>query len=299
MDCSSACTKRAGRNTGRSSSATTTTITTGKTTVQTQQTATNNNNTTKTKKPIQKPDFNQCFQLQPPYDGTSEKAVFLRDPLDRFLSGFLDKCVRRLDFVDHCEPIAVFAPQKNNKNNAKKRTKNDNDNEYNRFPIDTMLWDKKRTFQAYVDTFPLSWNMHFFPQSLYCGGLYKTIDDYDFVGSMGEEFYRDLDSMRKRYPGLVPGTEGVFDLSHKLGIVGAGGSSSSSSGKAIETATATATAKTTGSNTRGVETGAAGKVLDYYTPHTVRRVLEYYAMDYVTLGLPIPRWADEMLSRAE
>ena len=52
----------------------------------------------------------------------------------------------------------------------------------------------------------------------------------------------------------------------------------------------------TNSNTnKGVETSASKQVMDYYTPHTVRRVLEYYAMDYTTLGLPIPKWAEEML----
>jgi hypothetical protein len=50
-----------------------------------------------------------------------------------------------------------------------------------------------------------------------------------------------------------------------------------------------------GKPNQGVETNAAKQVLDYYTPHTVRRVLEYYAIDYVTLGLPIPDWAEKML----
>jgi hypothetical protein len=236
-----------------------------------------------------RPDFNQCFSKQPPYDEKlllsgsgssnttsykSEKAVFLRDPLDRFLSGFLDKCVSRgrKDTVDHCEPISVFAESTRHNKNNDKPTRTD-DSTTPRSPIETMLWDKRRTFQAYVDTFPLSWNMHFYPQSFYCGGLYKTIDDYEFVGSMGEDFYRDLDAMQKRYPGLEPGMESIFKLSQKL-----------------------STKRWSNPNTnKGVETGAAERVMDYYTPHTVRRVLEYYAMDYTTLGLPIPKWAEEML----
>jgi hypothetical protein len=48
----------------------------------------------------------------------------------------------------------------------------------------------------------------------------------------------------------------------------------------------------------GVETNAAAKVLEYYTPKTVRRVLEFYALDYILLNLSIiPDWAEEMLSQ--
>ncbi len=231
---------------------------------------------------VEIPNFNQCWKKQPPYDEQlsvgnnhnstaaaaykSEKAVFLRDPLERFLSGFLDKCVRRLDSNNHCEPIFVFG--KSNPNNDGVVPE--------KSPIESMLWDKRRTFQAYVDTFPLTWNMHFFPQSFYCGGLYKTIGDYDFVGSMGDNFYNDLDAMQKRYPGLETGMERIFHLSREL-----------SSAKRIF--------RKGNSKNRGVETGAASQALDYYTPHTVRRVLEYYAIDYVSLGLPIPEWAEEML----
>ena len=231
------------------------------------------------------PEFNQCWKKQPPYDEQlvgsalggdgrnnteveykSEKVVFLRDPLERFLSGFLDKCVRRLDSNNHCEPLLVFGDSDPNNNKGTEKS-----------PIDSMLWDKKLTFQAYVDTFPLTWNMHFFPQSFYCGGLYKTIGDYDFVGSMGENFYKDLDAMQKKYPGLEPGMEKVFGLSKKL-----------KEGRSI-------LRKNKKRYNKGIETGAASQVLDYYTPHTVRRVLEYYAMDYVSLGIPIPDWAEQIL----
>jgi len=226
----------------------------------------------------EKPNFNHCWMEQPPYDEVlshktnttttaykSERVVFVRDPLDRFLSGFLDKCVARGDKGDHCEPVSVFAEGKH---------KEQSTTTTQRSPIETMLWDKRRTFQAFVDTFPLTWNMHFFPQSFNCGGLYKTIGDYDFVGSMGTNFYRDLETMQKRYPGLEPGFEEIFKLSTRL-------------------------RSESGNVNKGVETGAAKKVLEFYTPHTVRRVLEYYAIDYIALGLPIPEWAEEMLLRSK
>jgi hypothetical protein len=37
---------------------------------------------------------------------------------------------------------------------------------------------KKMLFQAYVEAFPLDWNLHFFPQSVYCNGLGRRINDY-------------------------------------------------------------------------------------------------------------------------
>ena len=45
----------------------------------------------------------------------------------------------------------------------------------------------------------------------------------------------------------------------------------------------------------GVERQAAAKVLQYYTPKTLRRVLQYVSIDYKLLGIPIPEWAQNML----
>jgi len=98
------------------------------------------------------------------------------------------------------------------------------------------------------------------------------IEAYDFVGSMDSRFYYDLDALQKKYPGLEPGIESVYRVREKL--------------PAHNTTTVTNT---------GVETGAANQLLDFYTPHTVRKVLEYYAMDYKLLGIPIPEWAEKML----
>ena len=221
--------------------------------------------------PYNAPGHTSCTYKQPPYDVDwwkeiglskadtrktvyrSQRAVFLRDPLSRFLSGFLDKCARKRE-QKHCEPIGVYGPPV--KGSA----------------MESMKKDNRLTFQAYVDTFPLTWNMHFLPQSFYCGGLYRMIEAYDFVGSMDSRFYYDLDTLQKKYPGLEPGIESVYRVREKL--------------PAHNTTTVTNT---------GVETGAANQLLDFYTPHTVRKVLEYYAMDYKLLGIPIPEWAEKML----
>ena len=41
-------------------------------------------------------------------------------------------------------------------------------------------------FGAYVDTFPLSWNLHFFPQSLYCDDLGRSARLYSFRGTLND-----------------------------------------------------------------------------------------------------------------
>ena len=46
-----------------------------------------------------------CFRKQK-YFPHSQRGVFLRDPLERFLSGFLDKCLSpRRTLEPHCEPL--------------------------------------------------------------------------------------------------------------------------------------------------------------------------------------------------
>jgi hypothetical protein len=111
--------------------------------------------------------------------------------------------------------------------------------------------------------------MHFYPQSLQCGGLYKEIDQYDFVGSMGSELYRDLERFIDRYPTLEKPVEKTYGLKRRN------------------------RAHTT--NVNGTETMAASRVLEFYTPYTLKRVLSYYAIDYMLLPLDIPQWAEQML----
>eukprot|EP00593_Proboscia_inermis_P005764 CAMPEP_0171324716 /NCGR_PEP_ID=MMETSP0816-20121228/116362_1 /TAXON_ID=420281 /ORGANISM="Proboscia inermis, Strain CCAP1064/1" /LENGTH=97 /DNA_ID=CAMNT_0011823725 /DNA_START=510 /DNA_END=803 /DNA_ORIENTATION=- len=43
-------------------------------------------------------------------------------------------------------------------------------------------------------------------------------------------------------------------------------------------------------------TGASSLVQQYYTPQSVRRVLQYLSIDYTLLDLDIPDWAEEMLA---
>lgn len=190
-----------------------------------------------------------CSKLQGSLQPGSDRIVFLRDPLDRFLSGFLDKCTgSKLHLQPHCEPLILF------QNNITT-------------PIDDLRTDDKKLFEIYVDTFPLRWNLHFIPQSLYCDGLFRHIHNYNFVGSMDLHFQADLRRLREVYPELSTRIKKVFNVSD--GII---------------------------AENYGVETKAASQTEKFYSPHTVRRVLEYYAIDYVMLDIPIPAWAQNMLS---
>ena len=82
------------------------------------------------------------------------RAVFLRDPLERLLSGYLDKCykmnVRRNE--KHCEPNVVFNMPKGlaeglNRDGKQKK-------EYPSL-LDGLEGKDKLMFAAYVDVLPL------------------------------------------------------------------------------------------------------------------------------------------------
>jgi len=125
-------------------------------------------------------------------------------------------------------------------------------------------------FAAYVDTMPLKWNLHFFPESFYCNGIYRVLKDYDFIGYMDLSFYNSLNSLGKRYGGrFEEKISDVFDLA-----------------KNIE--------KSATSN-MGIETKAPTQIKAYYSPRSLRKVFEYVSFDYELLGLQIPDWAEEML----
>jgi Sulfotransferase family len=186
--------------------------------------------------------YNQYFK-----DAT--QVVFLRDPLERFLSAFLDKCWDSWHQNNNCKPREVFG----SKSLADR----------------TILQHEKTFFEAYVDTMPLKWDLHFFPQSFQCDGLYRHIKDYKFVGHMDANFYDHLETFGHKY-NLSTAVEVVFHI--------------------------TGNKEKTALNV-GVETSAANRVKDFYNARTVKRVLEYMAMDYVLLNLPIPSWVDEMLEK--
>mmetsp|Transcript_8224 Transcript_8224/g.16725 ORF Transcript_8224/g.16725 Transcript_8224/m.16725 type:complete len:408 (-) Transcript_8224:1037-2260(-) len=196
-------------------------------------------------------------------------AVFVRDPLERLLSGFLDKCYnpRTRKNQGHCEPNVVFNPKKSLMNAKNKTYANLLDS------LD-IEGQEKAMFGAYVDVLPLKWNVHFVPQAMFCD-LHRNIDKYDFVGNMGKDFYFDLDRMANQFGGQLPeilnSTFGYKD--HVM----------------------SGNHENTGKQGSGHAMHTPAKVARFYTARTVRRALEYLSIDYVMLGLQVPEWARQML----
>ena len=128
------------------------------------------------------------------------KFVVLRDPLERYLSAFLDKCVNRKNaWQKHCEPWDVFRPDSGN--DMMKEIKGDD----------------RVMFEAFVHASPLKWNMHFLPQALLCDGLYRTIHEYDYIARMGPSFYSDLQKMGLMFgPKADDAMQEIFDYKTKL-----------------------------------------------------------------------------------
>lgn len=78
-----------------------------------------------------------CYSRQGEKNESAENAVFLRDPLERFLSAFLDKCTlphRRTQ--SHCQPSILYQSNLTNY-------------------IDAFSNNPKRLLEVYVDTFPV------------------------------------------------------------------------------------------------------------------------------------------------
>jgi hypothetical protein len=204
------------------------------------------------------------------------RTVFLLDPLERLLSGYLDKCVKPniRKSQGHCEPNVVFGMD----HLQVKKKPVATDNKGRPIPDMTLIVNELESemFATYVDLLPLTWNVHFVPQAFTCD-LYRTIDTYDFVGIMGKTFMSELDRMATRYGGLLPNVlEDAFHYQTKLA-----------------NETLLATTNVGADNAHG--TKAPSKVYQYYSPQSVRRALEYLSIDYVMLGFAVPEWAKEIL----
>jgi hypothetical protein len=203
------------------------------------------------------------YTTNKPIPNDAPHAVFLRDPLERLLSGFLDKCVRSHQRINerHCEPNEVFHPDLNKWGDAKVS------------PTTDIEANPKQFFAAYLDILPLRWNLHFVPQALYCD-LYRNINNYAFVGNMGKDFLADVERMANQFQGRMPA-----QLDKSFGYV-----------DAVKQMQFNNTGNSDSHATHSPEKGS-----QYYTAASVRKALELYSIDYVTLNLEVPSWAKAML----
>ena len=222
---------------------------------------------------MEKSKFNTKKELSDDIEVTPQ-TVFLRDPLERLLSAYLDKCVKEgvRRTQGHCEPNPIFASDWM----ERKANQPVDDKSAISLPImhEASQNEEKELFAAYVDLFPLKWNVHFVPQAIFCD-LYRNIGDYDTY-YMGKSFMSELDRIANKYGGLLPDTlNDIFDYQLQLD-------------KEIESE-----GNVGADNKHG--TRAPAKVAKYYSPRAVRRALEYLSIDYVALNLEVPDWAREML----
>jgi len=250
--------------------------------------------------------------------GKTPRTVFVRDPLERLLSGYLDKCFKPgvRTSQGHCEPNVVFGvdflerkarrgkhqqqnqlrkQRRGNANGKEEEEEEEGEEEEENIPPDltTVIQNMDREmFAAYVDLLPLKWNVHFVPQAIFCD-LYRTIGTYDFVGVMGKSFMSELNRMADRYGGMLPDVlDDIFSYRSSLDLLQHNESSSTAAVAAVAKGDNVGSEKAHG-------TKAPAKVARYYSAGTVRRALEYLSIDYITLELEVPEWAREMLRNDE
>ena len=188
--------------------------------------------------------------------------VFLRDPIERFVSGYLDKCSdpRHARGEKHCEPLLLFL--------------NGTDSEaLSTLPLQHMQ------LGAYIDTCPLKWNLHFFPQSLYCDDLGRSLRRYTFRGTMNDSISQQVGALSK-----------IIDA--RASAAGAAPSDAASRAAAM------AFKAPSVNQLNKHATNAVSKISRIVvTAGAARRLLEYFAIDYVELALDLPGWLAELLPR--
>ena len=202
------------------------------------------------------------------------RVVFIRDPLERLLSAYLNKCYDEFFRVEenHCEPNAIFNPKPSQVNLR------DTTGEVEPL-LEGVEDNDKQLFAAYLDVMPLKWNLHVVPQAFACD-LYRNVKQYDFVGNMGKDFMLDLQRMANQFGGVLPQ---VLNASF---------------GYQLYTSIGTKHVNI-GTSDDYMGTQAPRKVNHFYTADTVRKALEYVSIDYVLLGLEVPEWARQMLREDE
>jgi hypothetical protein len=206
------------------------------------------------------------------------KFVFLRDPLERFISAYLDKCINEYHrhVEKHCQPLEIF-------------TENRTQAFFEANP--------KEAFARFVDTTPNAWDLHFVPQAHYCGGLSGTVHLYDFVGTMNASFTQQLEMLWEK---LGIGANANITMADVFFSNDANARTQKTPPKAAPT---TSTVRS-----RGHRRALAEKIADvkhnvdaegeraikYFSGESLARVIRYYALDYKAFGMELPKWLSKI-----
>ena len=186
----------------------------------------------------------------------------MRDPLERFVSGFLDKCAYwfHADAEAHCEPHLLY------RNGT--RTGLLRDLSSNVQPSSGGA-TSKAALELFADTMPLRWNMHFLPQARMCDELGISLGRYSFVWVMNATFLAQVRQL----------------------VRAAGGNSSSAFAQSVKEAFLDRKSSLMQISRRSRPLWRnSSAVLEHVSRSAATRLLRLYSLDYVELGLPLPRW---------
>lgn len=200
-------------------------------------------------------------------DAKWRTAVVLRDPLERFASGYLDKCRPFFAIHErHCMPRSVYINGTASK--------------------ELYALTARMRFGAYADTFPLAWNVHFLPQALYCNDLGRNLEHYTFRGTLNTTFARQIRSFARDLDSAGAQRTATADSSSTVASFSASASASAAAAASFK--------ERKDAYKSGHATIASDKVMNIMTRRVARRLLEYFSIDYVELGLPLPAFLEEL-----
>lgn len=201
-------------------------------------------------------------------DPTWHKAVFYREPLERFLSGYQSKCERGHDRDGFAHCIHQFGDNVRNKKRIKKSKK--------KTPIigfagavnyvaqqDRAEMDKDQTNDE-----------HWTRQARFCGGLENTLQYYDTVEELQKETARDKVSTMLTKIGVplpinstIPAFDALFPPMER--------------GEQMHNAR----------NPKHTTNAAAAEKKYYNTTALSNTVMAHYMEDYLLFGIKAPTWA--------
>lgn len=195
------------------------------------------------------------------------KAVVVRDPLERLLSGYLDKCAfshraegreEAMPLISHCQGFYAKELKESVSANSTLTTRN-------RAPREIMRVPRFADFVARLHRTQkqsLGWDTHFKPQHMHCGLASRRADVPSLLPSVhhhlrmsGSHFHASADALF-RHVGLNTALRREF-LPER--------------------------------SNSAHRTAASEQMARYYTPSIAQQALEIYAADYDAFGLVKPR----------